>query len=193
MIRLLHLLAITCLLGSAGYAYSTKYETLYYAETLTKLRSKVAREREAIAVSKAEWALMTRPDRLQGIADKHLDLQPMAISQLARMSELPQRPSRGDEIAKKLELLGMETGSITPAREKAASPAKSASAAPRPLPAAARPAATAPRPVGIAAKIESEERAAAAAAAKPARERGPADDLRALLDRMTGASSAPAR
>ena len=108
MIRLLHILAITALIGSAAYAYSTKYEALYYAETLTKLKTKLQREREAIAVSKAEWALLNRPDRLERMVERHLDLQRMSINQLARLSDLPAKVDRGDEIARKLELLGLE-------------------------------------------------------------------------------------
>lgn len=108
MIKLLHVLAVSGLLGSAAYAYSTKYEALYYAETLTKLRAKLQREREAIAVSKAEWALLNRPDRLQRMVDRHLDLGPMNVNQLARLSDLPAKVDRGDEIARKLELLGLE-------------------------------------------------------------------------------------
>lgn len=115
MMRFVHLLAITILIGSAGYAYSIKYETLYYAETLTKLKAKLQKEREAIAVSKAEWALLTRPDRLQRMVERHLDLQPMSIAQLARLSDLPTRPQRGDVIAAKLDTLGIDpvsTGSV---------------------------------------------------------------------------------
>lgn len=115
MMRFVHLLAITILVASAGYAYSIKYETLYYAETLTKLKAKLQREREAIAVSKAEWALLTRPDRLQRMVERHLDLQPMSIAQLARLSDLPNRPQRSDVIAAKLDALGIEpvvTGSL---------------------------------------------------------------------------------
>lgn len=108
MIRLLHLLAITGLLSSAAYAYSTKYEALYYAETLTKLRAKLQRERETIAVAKAEWAMLNRPDRLQKMVDRHLDLVPMTINQLGRLSSLPAKAPKGDEIARKLELLGLE-------------------------------------------------------------------------------------
>lgn len=105
MIKLLHILAITALVGSAGYAYSVKYETLYYAETLAKTRAKLQREREAIAVAKAEWAMLNRPDRLQRIADQHLDLKPMQIGQLGRLSELPARPAKADEIGRKLDSL----------------------------------------------------------------------------------------
>ncbi len=108
MIRLLHILAITVLIASAGYAYSTKYETLFFAETLTKMRGKLQKERESIAVAKAEWALLTRPDRLQRMVDKHLDLQPMTIAQLGRLADLPMRPAKSDAIGAKLETLGLD-------------------------------------------------------------------------------------
>lgn len=118
LVRILHIVALTVLIGSAGYAYSIKYETLYYAETLAKTKGKLQREREQIAVAKAEWALLTRPDRLQTMVDKHLDLQPMTISQLGRLADIPTRPAKDDEISRKLEALGFETGSIGKAGER---------------------------------------------------------------------------
>lgn len=133
MIRLIHLIAITLLIGSAAYAYSTKYETLYYAESLAKLKAKVQRERETVAIAKAEWAMLTRPDRLQRIVDKHLDLQPMNIGQLARLSDIPNKPAKGDAIGRQLEMLGLEpeTTSSTSAasKPKPAAPKKDALAA----------------------------------------------------------------
>ncbi|MCB5177123.1 MULTISPECIES: cell division protein FtsL [Microvirga] len=114
MIRLLHIIAITALIASAAYAYSVKYETLYYVEQVAKLKSKVQRERDIIAVLRAEWQYLDRPDRLQEAADQHLDLQPMKIQQLARLSELPARPEREDEIGRKLEALGLFGPTTTP-------------------------------------------------------------------------------
>ncbi|TDR88150.1 cell division protein FtsL [Enterovirga rhinocerotis] len=137
MIRLLHLLAISLLIGSAAYAYTTKYETLYYSETLSKMKAKLQKERETLAIVKAEWALLTRPDRLQRMVDRHLDLQAMNVAQLARFSDIPNKPNR-DAIAAKLETLGLEptsTGSTTPAGP------------PKPRPA--------PKRDGIAAKLTS--------------------------------------
>lgn len=125
MIRLIHLLAISALIGSAAYAYRIKYETLYYAETLAKAKAKLQREREAVAVAKAEWALLTRPDRLQNMVDRHLDLQPMTIAQLGRLSDLPSRPPKSDVIGAKLELLGLDpvvTGSTSGKRPGKQSP-----------------------------------------------------------------------
>jgi cell division protein FtsL len=114
VIRLLHIIAITALVASAAYAYTVKYETLYYVEQVAKLKSKVQREREIIAVLQAEWQYLDRPDRLQEAADHHLDLQPMKIQQLARLSDLPVRPEREDEIGRKLEALGLFGPTTTP-------------------------------------------------------------------------------
>lgn len=112
--RLLHFLAISALIASAGYAYSVKYETLYYAEQVAKLKAQVQRERDAIAVLRAEWQYHDRPDRLQAAADLHLDLQPLKIQQLARLSDLPDRPAREDEIGEKLKALGLLGPTATP-------------------------------------------------------------------------------
>jgi hypothetical protein len=114
MMRFLHIIAICGLIASAGYAYRIKYDTLYYAEQVAKLKAKVQKERDAIAVIKAEWHLLNRPDRLQAAADRHLDLQPLNIQQLARLSDLPSRPQRGDEIGRKLEALGVLESTATP-------------------------------------------------------------------------------
>jgi hypothetical protein len=111
---LLHIIAISVLIASAGYAYSIKYDTLYYAEQVAKLKSKVQRERDALAVLQAEWQYLDRPDRLQAAADQHLDLQPLKIQQLARLSDLPSRPEREDEIGRKLEALGLLEPTSTP-------------------------------------------------------------------------------
>jgi hypothetical protein len=126
MIRLLNLLAVACLIGSAAYAYSIKYETLYYAEQVAKLKARVQKERDSIAVLKAEWQHLNRPDRLQAAVDRHLDLQPTTIQQLARLSDLPNKAPKVDEIARLL-LQGATpkekrpgdprtTGSTTPSR-----------------------------------------------------------------------------
>jgi hypothetical protein len=114
MIRLLHIIAISALIASAGYAYSIKYETLYYVEQVAKLKSQAQREQDIIAVLKAEWQHLNRPDRLQAAVERHLDLQPLNIKQLARLSDLPNRPPREDEIGRKLEALGLLGPTATP-------------------------------------------------------------------------------
>ncbi|KRE16302.1 hypothetical protein ASE66_11205 [Bosea sp. Root483D1] len=118
MIKLLHVIAIGALVSSAVYAYSIKYETTLQAEQLQKLKAKAQREREAIAVLKAEWQFLNRPERLQALADRHLDLQPLAITQIVRLSDIPNRGPKVDSIGRKLEDLGLGLPTETPRDRK---------------------------------------------------------------------------
>jgi hypothetical protein len=117
VIRLLHLVAIAGLIASAIYAYSIKYDTLYQAEQVAKLKTRLRKEREATAVLRAEWQLLTRPDRLQAAVDKYLQLEPIGTAHLGRMSDLPAKAQRGDEIARKLESLGLFATATPAAKE----------------------------------------------------------------------------
>lgn len=103
MLKILHVAAIGALIGSAVYAYSIKYDTTLAAEELQKLKKKAHKERDEIAVLKAEWQHLNRPDRLQALADRHLDLQPLGVRQIARLDEVPMRGPRTDTIGRKLE------------------------------------------------------------------------------------------
>ncbi len=119
MRRFLHLLAIAALIGSALYSYRIKYDTLYLSEQVAKLKTRVQREKEAVAVLRAEWQFVNRPDRIQTLADKHLpDLAQAAVTQSVRWSEVPPRPPQTDSIAAKLDALGLGAPTTTPTTSK---------------------------------------------------------------------------
>jgi cell division protein FtsL len=107
MWRILHLVAIAALIGSAVYAYSIKYETILFAEQIAKTKHRIEDERNAIAMLRAEWAHLTRPERIQALALKHLDSQPLQLTQIAGLADLPQAAPRVDTIGRKLEDLGI--------------------------------------------------------------------------------------
>lgn len=119
MIKLLHVIAIGALVSSAVYAYSVKYETTLAAEQLQKIRAKTQRERDAIAVLKAEWQFLNRPDRIQTLSERHLDLQPFTATQVVKASEIPNRGPKVDTIGRKLEDLGLGVPTETPKSTKA--------------------------------------------------------------------------
>jgi cell division protein FtsL len=114
MIRFLHIVAIAALVVSAVYVYSVKYDTILLAERVAKLKNQVQREKDSIAVLKAEWQRLNRPERVQALADTHLDLQPLSVLNIARFDELPQRQPKTDEIGRKLETLGLSMPTSTP-------------------------------------------------------------------------------
>ncbi len=114
MLRLFNILAVGLLMASAVYAYTIKYQTAYRYEQITKTKIEIKAERDALAVLRAEWAYMTRPERLQQLADQYLpDLAPLQVSQIVTVTAIPERAAHGDAIAGKLDSLGLGPGEAT--------------------------------------------------------------------------------
>src|SRR5947209_17969150 len=107
MWRLLHGFAIAALVGSAVYAYSIKYETILYVEQIAKIRHQIQAEKDAISVLRAEWAHLTRPQRIEALAEKHLELQPLVLTQIVKATDLLNRAPKVDSIGRKLEAQGL--------------------------------------------------------------------------------------
>lgn len=153
MMRSLNILAIATLIGSATAAYSVKYETILVAEKLKKRESELQREKDAIAVLKAEWQMLNRPSRLAALAPLEAGMQSLSARQIVRASDIPVRGPEKDPLAAALE--NTLTGSIaTPQRNTprvggptpAAPPRNAAGTTPAPRAAAATPAARSAAP-----------------------------------------------
>jgi cell division protein FtsL len=114
MVRVLNILAIAALIGSAIYAYTIKYETTFHAETIVKLQHEIKLEQDQIGTLRAEWAHLARPERIQALADRFLDLQPIALNQVVRAEALPGKAPGVDAIGRKLEALGLGNQTNTP-------------------------------------------------------------------------------
>src|SRR5437763_6478675 len=98
MVRMLNILAIVSLISSAIYAYTIKYETIFHAETIAKLKYEIRAEQDKINILRAEWTHLTRPERVQALAAKFLDLRPIALNQIVKPDALPARGPRVDAI-----------------------------------------------------------------------------------------------
>ncbi len=123
MWRLMHFVAIAALIGSAGYAYSIKYETMWYAEQVIIARTAIVKEHDTISQLRAEWANLSRPDRVQELAEKYLDLKPLALNQIGRLRDIPEIAPKVDVIANTIDTLA--TGSIvTPSAKPKPTPVK---------------------------------------------------------------------
>ena len=118
MVRYLNVIAVLALFASAVYAYSIKYETMLYSAQIGKTKHAIDREHDAIGQLRAEWANLTRPDRVQALADKFLDMQQLGTSQIVRLSDLPDRAAPVDEIGRKLANLGLSEPTSTPANNR---------------------------------------------------------------------------
>jgi hypothetical protein len=122
MLRLVHLLVVAALVFAAADVYKIKFDSTLQAERVAKLRAEVRHERDLIASLRATWSELDNPERLQGLARRHLPLKPVDVTQYDALDQLPDRPPQvvppvaTDPIAS---ILGRDidaTGSIAQAR-----------------------------------------------------------------------------
>ncbi len=89
--RLIHLLVIGALVFAAAYVYQIKMDSTARTERVLRLRAEIREQREAIAALRSEWAKLDAPLRLQGLAERHLPLKPIAATQYDALKNLPER------------------------------------------------------------------------------------------------------
>lgn len=148
MFRVLNLVSVFALLAAAGAVYHLKYSSTFEAQEIARLRSDIRAERDRIAILNAEWARRTSPDRIQALAENHLDMQPLDVSRMDTLAGLPAKPEQGsDALGGMIEALvdgPTTTGSIAPSDKTgkpAPKPSGGSSAGSSTTPQAARPAA----------------------------------------------------
>src|SRR5215813_11846069 len=91
--RIVHLIVVAALVFAAAYVYKIKFEATLQAERVAKLRAEIRRERDAVAALRAQWAQLDNPDRIQGLAQRHLQLRPVQPTQFDQVDRLPERPA----------------------------------------------------------------------------------------------------
>lgn len=86
-------LAIVALIGLIGVGlFHMTYQVREMEEQLAGLNRDILTEQEAIHVLKAEWSYLTRPDRLETLNLRFLQLGGMGEERILRVSDLPFRP-----------------------------------------------------------------------------------------------------
>jgi len=149
MLRFLNIFAVLALMGSAVYAYTIKYQTAFRAEQIAKTRLEIRAERNAIAVLRAEWAFLTRPERIQQLSDRYLpELRAAAVAQIVPAQAVPDRAARVDTIARTLDILGLGAPSTPAADAKSAPTTKAAQTTAKTAPTTPKPAPTTPKGAG---------------------------------------------
>lgn len=76
--------------------FHVKYEVASLEEELGRLNAATLREQNQIHVLEAEWSYLNRPSRLEELAERYLELKPLAPEQLTTLSALPKRPQLTD-------------------------------------------------------------------------------------------------
>ncbi|MDX7952266.1 hypothetical protein P7D22_13885 [Lichenihabitans sp. Uapishka_5] len=114
MWRILNVFAVLGLMASAVYAYTVKYETILFAEQIIKVKHQIVFEQDKIDRLRADWAFLTRPERIQVLSEKNLGLHQLSLDQIVQVADLPQRPPKVDDIGRKLDDLGLSEPTNTP-------------------------------------------------------------------------------
>lgn len=115
--RVFNLLLVGCVVAFAYVIYELEYETQALDERAAELRQSIRVERDAIAVLRAEWSHLNRPERIEKLARKHLGLKPTTGSQLVTANQYAaiRQPSPAEVAAR---MLGHS--SLVSARKQAA-------------------------------------------------------------------------
>ncbi len=79
---------VVAVLVSGFFLYSLEHSTRALERQIAHEKKTISAEREAIKLLNAEWSSLTRPERLQKLAEEQLKLQPMAAKQVVAEAEL---------------------------------------------------------------------------------------------------------
>lgn len=89
------------LAGAVGFGlFQMKHQVQALEDEMFRLNRAIVGEQQAIHVLKAEWSYINQPQRLQTLAARHLDLQPMKPTQLGGLADLPIRGEEPIAVAK---------------------------------------------------------------------------------------------
>ncbi len=92
MLRTFDLIMIGAMAAAAAVTYQIKHHTDNKLEEVRRIEAEIKLEKDTIELLKADWALLTQPnrlDRLIRVYGQELQLQPTSPEQFARPVELP--------------------------------------------------------------------------------------------------------
>jgi len=88
-LRITALIYMACFAALSMGLYLVKYSVQNIQREVVAMKDSLAHEKEALHLLKAEWAYLNRPERLQRLAQQHLDLVPLDSRKIDDISVLP--------------------------------------------------------------------------------------------------------
>ena len=98
----LYALSILAVMALAFWAYREGYETRESERAVRDLQGEIARAREDLAMLRAEWSYLNRPDRLQMLAEmnfERLELMPLRAEHYGDVDQVAFAPEPPAEAA----------------------------------------------------------------------------------------------
>lgn len=99
MHKLLNACLVLAVLVSAYMLYSHEHATRQAERGIARLKAGIADEREQLKLLGAEWASLTRADRLEKLASENLKLEALKASQFAEEGTVSQRIPQRQEVS----------------------------------------------------------------------------------------------
>jgi cell division protein FtsL len=91
MLRFVNICLVLGLVALAYVIYQVKYEARALDAEIASLGRQIDEERDALAVLRAEWSLLNRPERIERLAKKYLKLAPAQSRQLVTLDKVTDR------------------------------------------------------------------------------------------------------
>ena len=91
MLRFVNICLVLGLVALAYVIYQVKYESRALDAEIATLAKQIDEERDGIAVLRAEWSLLNRPERIERLAQKYLKLAPAKPTQLVTVDTVTDR------------------------------------------------------------------------------------------------------
>lgn len=91
MLRIINVCLVIGLVVLAYFIYQVKYEARGLDHAIASVGKDIDAERDAVAVLRAEWSLLNRPDRIERLAKKYIHLEASAPRQIVTLERLTDR------------------------------------------------------------------------------------------------------
>ncbi len=92
MIRPATLILFVLSVVSGGALFGVAFEVSALEERLFVLNEQITDDRDAVHVLRAEWSYLNQPERLEGLSQRYLELQPLDGNQIAVIAAVPGQP-----------------------------------------------------------------------------------------------------
>lgn len=98
MRSLLYIVSALAVMGLAYWAYSENYKTQASLDRSHALQGEIGRMQEEMAVLRAEWAYLNRPDRLRDLAQMNYDKLELNVLEPGQFGRVDQVAFAEDEM-----------------------------------------------------------------------------------------------
>jgi hypothetical protein len=105
----LYVLSFLAVMSLAFWAYRENYATQQALREVSALQDRIAALREALALQRAEWAYLNRPDRLRELATINFDrlgLLPLEPTQFGDPTQVAYPPAVSFDLSLPVDVIG---------------------------------------------------------------------------------------